>query len=185
MISWAARAKQAISQTGRGGTDKTDETDISRLLAVSAVPTLAVSIAPEALSSVLAVQAPAILKKHDCSSAVMEHPDRWCWPHSLAMNGEEIDIFAIRLAKFKARGLSSVDGETLADKLVVRDREQDDRHVCVECEHLAGYGAGSWRCCNWQTAEIAMRLRDAQLAADLVVQLQRCAGFGALLGSTP
>ena len=113
------------------------------------------------------------------------YPDRWCWPHSLAMNGEEIDIFAVRLAKFKARGLSGVDGEALADKLVLRDREQDDRRVCLECQHLAGYGAGSWRCSNWQTAEIAMCLRDAQLAADLVVQLQRCAGFGALLGSTP
>ena len=32
MIAWAERAKAAISQVGLGGTVKTDETAISRLL---------------------------------------------------------------------------------------------------------------------------------------------------------
>ena len=41
MITWAERAKAAISQTGQGGTAKTDETAFSRLLAVSSVPTVA------------------------------------------------------------------------------------------------------------------------------------------------
>lgn len=184
MITWAERAKAAISQTGRSGTVKTDETAASRLLTVSAVPTEAVSAKPEQLSSVLAVPSPAVLEKHDSSIAVTENPNRWCWPHSSAMNGVEIDTFAARLHKFADKGLARNDCETLADKLVLRDRDQDDRRVCLECKHFAGHGAGSWRCGNWQAAGVAIRSRDAQLPADLVVQLQRCDGFTAHPTST-
>ena len=185
MITWAERAKAAISQKGQNGTAKTDETAISRLLAVSSVASVAISAMPERLSSVLAVRPPVILEKRDSSTAVTEDPDRWCWPHSSAMNGAEIELFATRLHKFTDKGLPRADGEGLADKLVARDREQDDRRVCLECKHFAGHGAGSWRCGNWQAAGVAIRSRDAQLPADLVVQLQRCDGFTAHLKSTP
>lgn len=177
MITWAERAKAAISQKGQNGTAKTDETAVSRLLAVSAVHTEAISAMPEGLSSVLAVPSPAVLEKHDSSIAVTEDPDRWCWPHSSAMNSAEIDTFAARQHRFTDKGLTRNDGETLADKLVLRDREQDDRRVCLECKHFAGHRAGSWRCGNWQVAGIANRPRDTQLPADLVLQLQRCDGF--------
>ena len=179
MITWAERAKAAISKTSPRGTAKADETVGSRLSAVSAAPIETVSVQPEHLSSVLTVPAPAVLEKHNSSNAVTEDPDRWCWPHSLAMNGAEIDTFTARLNKFTAKGLARNDGETLADKLVIRDRESDDRRVCLECSHFAGHGAGSWRCGNWQAAGVAIRSRDAQLPADLVVQLQRCDGFTA------
>ena len=112
-------------------------------------------------------------------------PDRWCWPQSSAMNTVEIDTFTARLSRFTDKGLPQAVGEMLADKLVLRDREQDDRRVCLECNHFAGHGAGSWRCGNWQAAGVAIRSRDAQLPADLVVQLQRCNGFTAHLTSTP
>jgi hypothetical protein len=79
------------------------------------------------------------------------------------------------LSRFTDKGLSIADGEGLADKLVRRDREQDDRHSCFECTHLAG--AGGWRCGNWQRAGVAIRARDAQLPIDLVNLLQRCDGF--------
>ena len=185
MITWAERAKAAISQTGQSGTAKTDETAVSRLLAVSAVPSVAISSMSEQLSSVLAVPSPAILEKHDSSIVLTEDPDRWCWPHSSAMNGAEIDTFAVRLQKFTNKGLARNDSEALADKLVVRDRDQDDRRVCLECRHFAGQGPESWRCGNWQAAAVALRSRDAQLPADLVVQLQRCDGFTAHPTSTP
>lgn len=103
-------------------------------------------------------------------------PDRWCWPHSTAMTGAEIDTFTARLARFTDKGLSLIDGEALADKLVIRDRESDDRRLCLECLHLAGH-AGSWRCGNWQRAGIAIRARDNQLPLDLVFELQRCDGL--------
>jgi hypothetical protein len=185
MITWAERAKAAISQTGRGATAKTDETAVARLLAVSAVATEAASAMPKELSSVLAVPYPAVLEKHDLPIAVTEDLDRWCWPHSSAMNDVEIDTFAARLHQFTDKGLARMDSEALADKLVVRDREQDDRRVCLECKHFAGHGAVSWHCCNWHTAGVALRSSDAQLPAVLVVQLQRCNGFTAQPTSTP
>jgi hypothetical protein len=184
MSTWAERAKAAISQKGQNGTAKTDETAALRLLTVSAVPTETFSAKPEQLSSVLAVPSPAVLEKHDSSIAVTEDPDRWCWPHSSAMNGVEIDTFAARLHQFTDKGLARHDGEALADKLVLRDREQDDRRVCPECKHFAGHGAGSWRCGNWQGAGVALRSRDSLLPTDLVLQLQRCHGFTPHLLST-
>ena len=104
-------------------------------------------------------------------------PDADCWPDSTAMNGTEIDLFTARLHRFTDKGLTRTDGEALADKLVIRDRETDDRWSCLECRHLSGYGHTSWRCGNWQAAGIAIRPRDTQLPADLVLQLQRCDGF--------
>ncbi|MFM9880361.1 MAG: hypothetical protein ACKVOO_08135 [Burkholderiaceae bacterium] len=184
MITWAERAKAAISQKGQNGTAKTDETAALRLLTVSAVATEAVSAKPERLSTVLAVPFPAVLEKHNSSIAVTEDPDRYCWPHSSAMNSAEIDLFTARLNRFTEKGLTCNYGEALADKLVLRDRDQDDRRICLECKHLDGHGAGSWRCGNWRAAGVAISSRDAQLPADLVVQLQRCDGFTAHPRST-
>ena len=93
------------------------------------------------------------------------------------MNGAEIDTFTARLARFTDKGLNLDDAEALADKLVTRDRESDDRRLCLECVHLAGHGAGDTRCTNWQRARVAMRAKDAQLSAALAHRLQRCGGF--------
>ena len=106
-------------------------------------------------------------------------PDRWCWPHSAAMTGAEIYIFDARMARFTDKGLTLDDGEALADKLVMRDRELDDRHICLECTHLAGYARQSWRCSNWKRSAVAFNARDAGLPGELVMLLQRCAGFTA------
>lgn len=100
-------------------------------------------------------------------------PDRCCWPHSEAMNTAEIDAFTARLARFTDKGVSYDEAERLADALVIRDRQGDDRRLCPECAHLQG--AGRWRCGNWQRADVA---REA-LARDLVLRLQRCPGFAA------
>ena len=107
---------------------------------------------------------------------VTQNPDRWCWPHSEAMTGREIETFTARLVRITDKGVSLNDGEALADKLVMRDRESDDRRLCLECTHLAGH-AGHWGCRNWQRAGVAVRARDAGLSAALVMQLQRCDGF--------
>ena len=104
-------------------------------------------------------------------------PDRWCWPHSEAMSGREIDTFTARLARFTDKGLALDDAEVLADKLVRRDRESGDRRLCLECLHLSGQSGKAWDCRNWQRAGVALRARDAQLSAALVHQLQRCDGF--------
>lgn len=49
-------------------------------------------------------------------------PDRWCWPHSPAMNTVEIDLFWERLARFTEQGMTMIESENLADRLVIRDR---------------------------------------------------------------
>jgi len=110
--------------------------------------------------------------------------DRWAWPHSAAMNGAEIDNFTARLTRFSDKGLIVVEAERLADVLLHRDRESDQRRSCLECRHLSGFGKTSWRCGNWQAAGVAIRSPDSHLPADLVLQLQRCHGFTPHLIST-
>lgn len=103
-------------------------------------------------------------------------PERWCWPHSSAMNERELDTFTQRLETFTNKGLRLHEAETLADVLVRRDRAADDRRLCLECSHLQG-GTGRRRCGNGLVAGIGLRPADTQLPNDLTCQLQRCAGF--------
>lgn len=98
-------------------------------------------------------------------------PDRWYWPHSTAMNTVEIEAFTARLETFAEKGVSPGEAEVLADKLVTRDREGDDRRLCLECPHLQGHVR--WHCGAWQAAIVARE----ELAPDLIRLLQRCDGF--------
>jgi hypothetical protein len=108
------------------------------------------------------------------SPAVTElpDPDRWCWPHSEAMTGREINTFSARTIVFNRRGMPSVNAEALAYKLVNRDRDGDDRRLCLECVHLSGQ-RGAWRCNQWQQAGMGA----AGIPAGLVLMLQRCDSF--------
>lgn len=116
---------------------------------------------------------------NDILTATTGDFERCCWPHSEAMNGQEIDTFTVRQARFTDKGIGLDNAERLADKLVIRDRESDDRRLCLECGHLLG--VGRWRCGNWMTADMA---RDG-LAPELVQMLQRCCGFRSALNSPP
>lgn len=126
-----------------------------------------------------------IAPQHPSANEVTADPDRWCWPHGSAMNTAEIDAFTARLARFTDKGLTLNDAEALADKLVQRDREMDDRRICMECVHLQD--AGRWRCSNTVMAGISLHTADTQLPSSLTHQLQRCAGFINFYprGSTP
>lgn len=130
---------------------------------------------PPSVASVATVSVATTQKQ--AANDPTQNPDRWCWPHSEVMNTGEIETFTARLARFTGKGLSLDDGEALADKLVQRDRESDDRRLCLECFHLSGQNGKAWDCRNWQVAKVASRARDAQLSAGLVCQLQRCDGF--------
>ena len=165
-MNWLARLKNTPSA-------ETDATKATKPLHTQAETGFVGFVAPTL----------AALEKIDSSAMPVNDPvvtatdnlDRWCWPVSDAMNTVEIDTFTARLSRFTTKGMTLADGEVLADKLVIRDREQDDRYSCFECTHLAG--AGGWRCGNWQRAGVAIRARDAQLPIDLVNLLQRCDGF--------
>lgn len=99
-------------------------------------------------------------------------PDRHSWPHTLAMNSAEIDSFNARVQLFTRHALDQTQAEGVADGLVIRDRDGDDRRLCLECQHLRG--GGTSRACNqWRAAG----LDAAGVPADVVMMLQRCNGF--------
>lgn len=95
-------------------------------------------------------------------------PDRWCWPDSDAMNRAELEQFANRAQQFNRRGMSAEAAEAIADRLVIRDREQDDRRICLECN---AFRPG--RCSNHRRA----RLQAPEVGHNLATMLQRCPGF--------
>lgn len=97
-------------------------------------------------------------------------PDRDCWPSSDAMTGAEIDRFTARIARFTDQGLTLPQAEALADRLVIRDRDGDDRRLCLECAHLSGR-----RCGAWQRASVG----GPVLPTSLLTLPQRCAAFDA------
>ena len=124
-------------------------------------------------SSVASVATVAVAKPPDtATNDATPDPDRWCWPHSSAMNGAEIETFTQRSRQFIWCGLAELEAETVAGKLMFRDREQDDRRLCLECLHLKS-GGDRWCCNQWQRAGLGA----AGLSADLVRQLQRCDSF--------
>lgn len=99
-------------------------------------------------------------------------PDRRCWPHTEAMNTAEIDTFTARLHLFTWHGLDGTEAERLADGLVARDRDEDDRRLCFECDHLRPGGA-LWHCKQWRRAGFV----GAGVTDDAAKLLQRCGGF--------
>ena len=97
--------------------------------------------------------------------------DAWCWPQSDAMNGDEIDTFTKRLHWFALRGIGEAQADKLADLLVIRDRQLDDRRLCLECSHLGDRG----RCLAAAAGRLPGVDRRLEPVPDL---LQRCPAFG-------
>jgi len=91
--------------------------------------------------------------------------DRCHWP---AWSEREIRAFTARTVLFMRRGLSATDSDDLGERLVLRDRDQDDRKLCVEC---ASYRTG--RCIT----PVAAGLVSDAIGVELAAQLQRCPGF--------
>ena len=89
--------------------------------------------------------------------------------HAGGWNDAEIEVFMVREARFMRLGRVT-DAEHLAERLTLRDREQDDRRLCLECAALAD----NRRC------ELAAqgRLAGADRRLEPVpTVLQRCPGF--------
>jgi hypothetical protein len=60
-------------------------------------------------------------------------------------SAEELERMAARVERGERLGLSQHEADALADRLHLRDRDRDDRHLCVECCHVRADGDG-WRC---------------------------------------
>ena len=169
MKSWTDRAVQIFAKEVQNGTVKTDETPDSGLSSVSSVQN------QELIEDFLSQK----INSSD-QGGEKSYSDLWCYPNSSAMNTDEIAIFQARVSRYKSCGLDGEKSEALADKLLIRDREQgaDDRISCLECRYLVN--VNGWYCKNWQQSKVCIRERDAYIGTDWVMLLQRCDGFKAM-----
>jgi hypothetical protein len=90
-----------------------------------------------------------------------------CWPHSRALTTVEIHTFLDRMLAMAEKGLTVQDAEQLAERLLWRDRDGDDRRICLECCQLQGRVR---RHCG-------QKILQGQLSAETVQMLQRCEKF--------
>jgi hypothetical protein len=89
----------------------------------------------------------------------------------------EIRSFRKRQSLMLARGYAPDDAEAMAEALTLRDRQGDDRRICLECTHLGERG----RC----IAASAGRIKGADRRLEPVPTiLQRCEAFGLRKGLT-
>ena len=96
----------------------------------------------------------------------------------VAMTAHELDVLLAQLALFTDRGLNLDDAEALAERLTYRDRQRDDRRLCLECQHLFG-GPDARRCSQWLKIG---QINGPAIPADLPTILQRCRAFTDCLG---
>lgn len=96
--------------------------------------------------------------------------------HAGGWDDAEIDAFLAREARFTRMG-PAADAEHLAERLTLRDRQRDDRRLCLECAALADNG----RClvaARGRLPGASRRLEPVQTV------LQRCEGFALAPGLT-
>lgn len=87
---------------------------------------------------------------------------------AVAWTDADIAAFLDRRARLLRWGWAEPEAEKLAERLVKRHRERDERVSCVDCGH---YRPG--RCGNHRRAG----LHAPDLGSDLAAMLQRCPGF--------
>ncbi len=81
----------------------------------------------------------------------------------------EIEAFNRRVVQFQNQGIDLSKAEAIAETLLVRDRDTDDRRMCVECLSLAKFN-----CTTPKAADLTTR--DVR---PIRFMLQRCDGFKA------
>lgn len=150
MGKWAARLAEKTTAPSYGGTDKTDKRGVLSVLAVT----------PEGgAENFRAVPIPA--------SEPAESPEALDLA-AVAWTDNDMTRFLDRRARLLRWGWAAEDAEKLAERLVRRDREQDERVNCTDCRH---YRPG--RCGNHRRAG----LHAPEVGRDLAALLQRCPGF--------
>jgi hypothetical protein len=95
--------------------------------------------------------------------------------HQPAWNDAEIALFVKRVGLLLRHGAGSDRADALAERLVLRDRDDDDRRMCLECAELAVSG----RCLAAGRGEIAGV--DGKMEP-VVNVLMRCPAFLPALG---
>ncbi len=133
MSRWMLRAAEIGANASTPATVKTAKTidgpSIRPLLSVVSVRYPDPSGDACDLVSVLSVPQEGTFQKTSVGQRGDWHGRGWVW------NENETQTFMVRQARFHTLGLPSGLAEELADQLVARDREGDDRRLCVECRH--------------------------------------------------
>lgn len=96
--------------------------------------------------------------------------------HAGGWDDAEIDAFTARQARFTRMGRAA-DAEHLAERLTLRDRQHDDRRLCLECGALAD----NRRCLVAARGRLAGADRRLEPVPTI---LQRCSGFTLAPGLT-
>ena len=90
--------------------------------------------------------------------------------HAGGWDDAEIARLLDRRGRLMRWGWAEPDAENLAERLTLRDREDDERVSCTDCRH---YRPG--RCGNHRRAG----LQSPEVGRDWVALLHRCPGFKA------
>lgn len=96
--------------------------------------------------------------------------------HMGGWDDAEIDAYLARDARFTRMGRAAA-AEHLAERLTLRDRQHDDRRLCLECAALADNG----RCLMAARGRLAGADRRLEPVPTI---LQRCPGFALAPGLT-
>ena len=187
-----ARAKAQLAQPARASTDKTDETPV---LSVSSVPPAAISAERNGVSSVSSAVSPGVVvtaigglinsepviaampvavpvampaKVDRGSGNPYMTPEQGDDCHACGWDDAEIAVFMGRSARFAQIGRR--DAEHLAERLTLRDRQADDRRMCIECRELELSG----RCAAARRGAVAGADRKMEPVQTI---LMRCPSF--------
>lgn len=102
-------------------------------------------------------------------------PSAESWVAGAAMDDQEIVAFQSRLVRILGMGLDTDFAEQQAERMLRRDRDLDDRHLCLEC--AAFRCSGVWSCSNAVQAGLSKGSSHTKLAREFALLLQRCDGF--------
>lgn len=149
MGKWAARLADEFGETTIDGTDRTVKTGVLSVLSVTSKGGAEKSVSPTAVPL-------AVNSFTDANFAAVAWTDL------------DIARFLARRNRLVRWGWGERDAEEVAERLVKRDRESDDRVMCVDCQHWR-----PGRCGNSGRAGLSM----PHLSRALAELLQRCNGF--------
>jgi hypothetical protein len=188
VIDWAARAKTHLAKPRGDGTAVTDE---SRVMSVSSARNARTPPSHGSVSSVLSVVSPGVpVDDSGTSSAIAAAaandadvptaatarssgnpymtPEQGDRCHAGGWDDVEIATFMTRAKRFSAIGRA--DAEHLAERLALRDRQTDDRRLCMECGELEFTG----RCAAARRGDLAGADRRLEPVTTI---LMRCPAF--------
>lgn len=124
MIDWAARARAELGVSIARGTARTDKSPVSSVS----------SAAPEHIPASCDTSPCAAAEPARRSGNPYMTPEQGDECHQGGWDDAEIEVFLARSTRLRARGRA--DAEHLAERLTLRDRQADDRRMCLECREL-------------------------------------------------